>query len=62
VGDSWYFYAAPVYPYPDPYAPPTVAAPPTGYWYYCPSAGAYYPYVTECPEAWQPVVPQAPAS
>jgi len=33
VGDSWYFYAAPVYPYPDPYAPPTVAAPATGYWY-----------------------------
>jgi hypothetical protein len=62
VGDGWYSYAAPVYPYPDPYAPPTVAAPATGYWYYCPSAGAYYPYVTECPEAWQPAVPQAPAS
>ena len=27
------------------------------YWYYCGSAGAYYPYVAECPEGWQPVVP-----
>jgi hypothetical protein len=26
-----------------------------GYWYYCPSYGAYYPSVTSCPEAWVPV-------
>ena len=26
-----------------------------GYWYYCPSAGAYYPYVTNCLESWVPV-------
>jgi hypothetical protein len=38
---------------PDPY--PQVAAP--QYWYYCGSAGAYYPYVAACPEGWQPVVP-----
>ena len=25
------------------------------YWYYCPSYGAYYPYVASCPEAWVPV-------
>jgi hypothetical protein len=25
------------------------------YWYYCPSYGAYYPYVSSCPEAWLPV-------
>ena len=25
------------------------------YWYYCQSYGAYYPYVTSCPEAWVPV-------
>jgi hypothetical protein len=42
------------------YVPPVVAAPPvyvepTGYWYYCPSAQAYYPYVATCPEAWIPV-------
>jgi hypothetical protein len=33
-----------------------------GYWYDWPSAGAYYPYVTECPEGWTPGVPQGPAS
>jgi hypothetical protein len=30
------------------------------YWYYCQSAGAYYPYVKECPGGWQQVVPQSP--
>jgi len=25
------------------------------YWYYCPTAGAYYPNVQSCPEAWVPV-------
>ena len=42
---------------------PTVAAPspeetgpyPEGTWYYCESADAYYPYVTECAEDWQPI-------
>jgi hypothetical protein len=67
VGGVWYFYPAPVYPYPDPYLPPTVMAsplppgqPPAQYWYYCPSLKAYYPYVPNCPEAWMQVVPQAP--
>ena len=27
-----------------------------GYWYYCPSAEAYYPYVTYCLDAWVPVL------
>ena len=62
AGDGWYYYPAPVYPYPDPYVPPAVTAPSAGYAYYCPSAAAYYPSVTECGEAWQPVVPQAPGS
>jgi hypothetical protein len=35
------------------YAVPTYPAP--TYWYYCPSYGAYYPYVTSCPESWVPV-------
>ena len=42
--------------------PPVVAAPPVyvqpesnGYWYYCRSAGAYYPHVATCPEPWVPV-------
>jgi hypothetical protein len=28
---------------------------PSGFWYYCRSAGAYYPYVETCPEPWVPV-------
>lgn len=60
--DGWYSYPAPVYPYPEPYAPPAVVAPSADYWYYCTSAGAYYPYVSECPEGRTPVVPEAPAS
>ena len=27
------------------------------YWYYCQNAGAYYPYVKECPGGWMQVVP-----
>jgi hypothetical protein len=35
------------------YVPPTTYVVPTGgYWYYCPSAQAYYPYVTNCLDAW----------
>lgn len=42
------------------YAPPVVEAPPVyvpsdGYWYYCQSAGAYYPVAPSCPEPWIPV-------
>lgn len=28
------------------------------YWHYCQSAKGYYPYVRECPEAWQKVLQQ----
>lgn len=28
------------------------------YWYFCKSAKGYYPYVKECPEGWQKVLPQ----
>ena len=31
-----------------------------GYWYYCAGAGAYYPYVRECPGGWQRVAPRPP--
>jgi hypothetical protein len=61
VGPSWYFYTAPVYPYPDPYTPPVVAAPvappsPGGqYWYYCRSPAGYYPYVPHCGGPWEAV-------
>jgi hypothetical protein len=64
VDGSWFFYPAPVYPYPDPYIPPSVVAevpppqPAPQYWYYCPSANGYYPYVMSCPEGWTPVAPR----
>jgi len=32
----------------------------TGSWYYCAGAGAYYPYVRECPGGWQRVAPRPP--
>jgi len=62
VGPTWYFYAAPVYPYPDPYMPPVVAAPgapaPAGqFWYYCQSPPGYYPYVPQCSLPWEAVPP-----
>lgn len=34
---------------------PSYEPTPSGYWYYCSSAGAYYPYVESCPEPWVPV-------
>jgi len=42
---------------PPPAAAPGSAAPPSspGTWYYCASAKAYYPYVTECKEGWRSV-------
>jgi len=51
-----------------PYYPSTLAIDPrvyveqqpAGYWYYCQSAGAYYPAVPSCPEPWVPVPPRAP--
>ena len=64
VDGAWYFYPVPVYPYPDPYIPPAVVAqgPPSPsalqYWYYCGSQNAYYPYVSDCPEGWKPVIPE----
>ena len=66
----WYSYAAPVYPYPDPYAPPAVMveqAPPVAAapvmqppatpsnWYYCKGSNQYYPYVATCSGGWMQV-------
>jgi hypothetical protein len=53
------YYYAPYYAwpsYPAYVAPNSVPVPPS-YWYYCPSARTYYPYVSQCPEAWVPVTP-----
>ena len=55
--------AAPAAPQAPAVAPAPQAAPPAsapaqpggGTWYYCDSARAYYPYVSECKEGWRPV-------
>jgi hypothetical protein len=63
VDGTWYYYPAPVYPYPDPFQPPVVvAAPPPGppsFYYYCGNPAGYYPYVPQCPSGWR-AVPAAP--
>jgi hypothetical protein len=74
AGGLWYFYPAPVYPYPSPWEPPpvvlatppaTTAPPPpaTQYWYYCEASKSYYPYVATCPGGWKqvPATPSAEA-
>ena len=42
-----------------PVAPP-VSAPPANLWYYCDSARAYYPYVSNCPQPWRAVPAMPP--
>ena len=54
VGSDWYFFDTPVYPYPDLYTP---LGEPFGWWYWCDPYGEYYPYVTDCPVAWESVMP-----
>ncbi len=65
-GPGWWgapypYYAAPpvvVQPGPTEYIQPAPAPPAQAYWYYCANAGAYYPYVKDCPGGWMQVVPQ----
>jgi hypothetical protein len=69
-GAPYYYYPPAYYPpayYDAPaYYPPATEyvapqpAPAAASWYYCPSAGGYYPYVRECPGGWQQVAPQPP--
>lgn len=54
VGPDWYFFGAPVYPYPDLYTP---FGEPIGWWYWCDPYSEYYPYVTWCPVPWESVMP-----
>jgi len=64
VGIPFYAYYPPPLPYYYDYPPayyPQVAPPQQGYWYFCRSANAYYPYVQQCPEGWQPVAPVPPS-
>jgi hypothetical protein len=70
AGGAWYFYDAPVYPYPEYVSPDVVfgdepmvvysATPSAAYWYYCYDPPGYYPYVPTCSTQWVPVpaVPQ----
>ena len=60
-GAPYPYYAAPpvvVQPTPMEYIQQGPAPPQQSYWYYCQNAGAYYPYVKECPGGWMQVVPQ----
>jgi hypothetical protein len=65
VGPSWYYYPAPVYPYPSPWEPAEVIVsgpPPARFWYYCDATRNYYPYVSVCPGGWRPVPATPPAA
>jgi hypothetical protein len=57
----WYWYDAPVYPYPanvaDYYVPSDSYAPAGPIWYYCANPAGYYPTVHACPSGWQPIQP-----
>lgn len=68
-GPAWYpapYYYPPQVVVVPPAQPPVYieqqeAAPAAGgqqYWHFCKSAKGYYPYVKECPEGWQRVLPQ----
>src|SRR6267143_154944 len=66
VGIPFYAYYPPPLPYyydyaPGYYAPPAAIPQQQGYWHFCPSANAYYPYVQQCPEGWQAVAPVPPS-
>jgi len=57
-----YIERGPDEPAPDPsLEQPSEAQPPApAYWWFCPEANSYYPYVKTCPGGWQQVAPQAP--
>lgn len=70
-GYPGYYYPPPYYYYPQvvgvPAEPTTyiergdsVAQPEQDFWYYCPEAKAYYPYVKHCAGTWQRVPAQPP--
>ena len=64
AGGGWYFYPAPIYPYPT-YVPPAIIVqqpppvptglPPAQFWYYCDNPQGYYPYVAACSGPWRQV-------
>ena len=50
---AWWYVPPPAAVEPPQYIQPE----PPAYWYYCPSANAYYPSVPTCPEPWVQVAP-----
>jgi len=68
-GPGWWW-GPPAYPYYDRppviieqqpiYQQPLLQQDEQNYWYYCPDAKAYYPYVKDCPKGWLKVVPAPP--
>lgn len=63
VGDSWFYYPSPIYPYPAYIGPQYYydyysyyPAPPY-YWYHCEDPLGYYPSVQDCRGPWEPVPP-----
>jgi hypothetical protein len=64
VDGGWYFYPAPIYPYPT-YVPPAIVVqqppqvpaglPPAQFWYFCDNPQGYYPYVASCSVPWRQV-------
>lgn len=72
-GYPWYSYYYPYDPYYYPewpavverqmpeYSQPSPQQPEERYyWYFCPDAKNYYPYVKKCPSGWLKVIPKAP--
>ena len=58
---AWYFYAAPVYPYPTYVSEYYVGDDSGGpMWYYCANPAGYYPYIPRCTMPWQPVPAEMP--
>ena len=66
VGSFWFFYPAPIYPYPTYVGPDYyydyygLYPQPAYYWYYCEDPPGYYPAVQACNVEWEPVPPQGP--
>jgi hypothetical protein len=63
VGTVWFYYPAPIYPYPtyvgslDYYDYYDWYGAPDYYWYYCTDPQGYYPYVQECRGTWHALPP-----
>lgn len=65
IGDSWFYYPAPIYPYPLYVGPEyyydyySYYPAPSYYWYHCEDPLGYYPNVQMCNVPWE-AVPPAP--